>query len=175
MPNWAFGNVKVTGTREGVKSFVERFISSDDQSTVPGKRFFARSFSEQKREQSVKDAMEEFEGKADNETAEHSFLIMFAWSVWSCMIDGYPQRNDAECITLSEACMEDHVAVEIRSTETGMCFEEHVTCDEDGATVVLACVEYDPDKDLLQTVVYGDCASDEPTAIAEHYNTDFED
>lgn len=24
---------------------------------------------------------------------------------------------------------------------------------EDGATVVLACVEYDPDKDLLQTVV----------------------
>ena len=28
--------------------------------------------------------------------------------------------------------MEDHVAVEIRSTETGMCFEEHVTCDEDG-------------------------------------------
>ena len=28
---------------------------------------------------------------------------------------------------------------------------------EDGATVVLACVEYDPDKDLLQTVVYGDC------------------
>lgn len=77
MPNWAFGTVKVTGTREGVKSFVERFISSDDQSTVPGKRFFARSFSEQKREQSVKDAMEEFEGKADNETAEHSFLIMF--------------------------------------------------------------------------------------------------
>lgn len=132
MPNWAFGTVKVTGTREGVKSFVERFISSDDQSTVPGKRFFARSFSEQKREQSVRDAMEEFEGKADNETAEHSFLIMFAWSVWSCMIDGYPQRNDAECITLSEACMEDHVAVEIRSTETGMCFEEHVTCDEDG-------------------------------------------
>ena len=45
MPNWAFGTVKVTGTREGVKSFVERFISSDDQSTVPGKRFFARSFS----------------------------------------------------------------------------------------------------------------------------------
>lgn len=41
MPNWAFGTVKVTGTREGVKSFVERFISSDDQSTVPGKRFFA--------------------------------------------------------------------------------------------------------------------------------------
>ena len=56
MPNWAFGTVKVTGTREGVKSFVERFISSDDQSTVPGKRFFARSFSEQKREQSVKRA-----------------------------------------------------------------------------------------------------------------------
>lgn len=44
MPNWAFGTVKVTGTREGVKSFVERFISSDDQSTVPGKRFLPGAF-----------------------------------------------------------------------------------------------------------------------------------
>lgn len=46
---------------------------------------------------------------------------------------------------------------------------------EDGATVVLTCVEYDPSKDLLQTVVYGDCVSDEPTEVVTHYNTDFND
>lgn len=46
---------------------------------------------------------------------------------------------------------------------------------EDGATVVLTCVEYDPSKELLQTVVYGDCASDEPTEVVAHYNTDFEE
>ena len=28
MPNWAFGTVKVTGTREGVKSFVERISTA---------------------------------------------------------------------------------------------------------------------------------------------------
>lgn len=46
---------------------------------------------------------------------------------------------------------------------------------KDGATAILACVEYDPNKDALQTVVYGNCASDEPTEIVEHYNTDFEE
>ena len=46
---------------------------------------------------------------------------------------------------------------------------------KDGATVVLACVEYDPSKEVLQTVVYGDCASDEPTEVVEHCNTDFEE
>ena len=44
MPNWAFGYVNVTGTRDGIKSFIERFVSEDDPSTIPGKRFFARSF-----------------------------------------------------------------------------------------------------------------------------------
>lgn len=42
---------------------------------------------------------------------------------------------------------------------------------KDGATAILACVEYDPNKEALQTVVYGNCASDEPTEIVEHYNT----
>lgn len=29
---------------------------------------------------------------------------------------------------------------------------------KDGATAILACVEYDPNKEALQTVVYGNCA-----------------
>ena len=34
MPNWAFGKVEVTGTRKGVKSFIERFITNDDPWSV---------------------------------------------------------------------------------------------------------------------------------------------
>lgn len=132
MPNWAVGEVKVTGTREGVKSFVERFISDDAPSTIPGKRFFARSFTHRKREQSLTEVMMDFEGHANDDICEHVLLVMFAWSVWSCIIEGYPQRNAAECITLSEACKEDCVSVEIHSAESGLCFEEHVTCDENG-------------------------------------------
>lgn len=132
MPNWAVGEVRVTGTREGVKSFIERFISDDEVSTIPGKRYFARSFTHRKREQSLNDVLVDFEGQADDAVCEHMLLVMFAWSVWSCVIDGYPQRHETECITLSEACKEDHVSVEICSAESGLCFEEHVTCDADG-------------------------------------------
>lgn len=132
MPNWAFGEVKVTGTREGIKSFIERFVSSDEPSTVPGKKFFARSFTYMGRQALIQEAFDEFGDAAEDATAEVTFMVSFAWSVWSCMIDGYPQRNAEECITLSEACVEDHVSVEIRSSETGLCFEEHVTCDANG-------------------------------------------
>lgn len=59
MPNWAFGYVNVTGTRDGIKSFIERFVSEDDPSTIPGKRFFARSFIQSKRQAFIDEAMKE--------------------------------------------------------------------------------------------------------------------
>lgn len=57
MPNWAFGYVNVTGTRDGIKSFIERFVSEDDPSTIPGKRFFARSFIQSKRQAFIQDLL----------------------------------------------------------------------------------------------------------------------
>lgn len=57
MPNWAFGYVNVTGTRDGIKSFIERFVSEDDPSTIPGKRFFARSFIQSKRQAFIDEAI----------------------------------------------------------------------------------------------------------------------
>ena len=57
MPNWAFGNVKVTGTREGITSFIERFVSEDEPSTVAGQRFFARSFIHEKRQELIDEAI----------------------------------------------------------------------------------------------------------------------
>ena len=33
MPNWAFGYVNVTGTRDGIKSSIERFVSEDEASS----------------------------------------------------------------------------------------------------------------------------------------------
>ena len=82
MPNWAFGNVKVTGTREGITSFIERFVSEDDPSTVAGKRLFARSFIHEKRQELIDEAMAEFENKAPEDTAEYTFVAMFAWSAY---------------------------------------------------------------------------------------------
>ena len=93
MPNWAFGYVNVTGTRDGIKSFIERFVSEDDPSTIPGKRFFARSFIQSKRQAFIDEAMKEFSEPAVDAKASYSFVASFAWSAYSCLIGGYPQNS----------------------------------------------------------------------------------
>lgn len=142
MPNWAFGYVNVTGTRDGIKLFIERFVSEDDPSTIPGKRFFARSFIQSKRQAFIDEAMKEFYEPAVDAKASYSFVASFAWSAYSCLIGGYPQNSPSECLTLSEACAEDGVSVMIQTSEPGICFEEHITCDDTGT------VEH-TEKDLL--------------------------
>ena len=134
MPNWAFGYVNVTGTRDGIKSFIERFVSEDDPSTIPGKRFFARSFIQSKRQAFIDEAMKEFSEPAVDAKASYSFVASFAWSAYSCLIGGYPQNSPSECLTLSEACAEDGVSVMIQTSEPGICFEEHITCDDTDRT-----------------------------------------
>lgn len=46
---------------------------------------------------------------------------------------------------------------------------------DDGSTTLLAIVEFNSSTKKIVTVVYADCATDEPTEIVEHYNTDFEE
>ena len=44
----------------------------------------------------------------------------------------YPQHHAEACLTLGDACVEDHVSVKVRTSETGLCFEECITCDLNG-------------------------------------------
>lgn len=134
MPNWAMGDVFITGTRKKVLEFSDRFITEDNQSTVPGKRFFARSFIDIPRKTLRADIEDFFRHATDDEERTMSFFVSFAWSAMSCLIDGYPQSNTQECITLAEACVEDHVSVEIHTSEPSMCFEEEIACDYNGNT-----------------------------------------
>jgi len=60
------------------------------------------------------------------------FSIDFAWSVATCLIDGYPQNNPDTCITLMDACKKHNVKVDITSEESGVGFEEHITCSNKG-------------------------------------------
>lgn len=86
--------------------------------------------------------MKEFSEPAVDAKASYSFVASFAWSAYSCLIGGYPQNSPSECLTLSEACAEDGVSVIIQTSEPGICFEEHITCDDTGT------VEH-TEKDLL--------------------------
>ena len=132
MQNWAFGIVEVSGTRAEIESFIGRFISDDDPPTIAGKRYFARSFLNEERQTCIDEAMKTCECFADDALVSCSFPVQFAWSAYSCMVEGYPQHHAEACLTLGDACVEDHVSVKVRTSETGLCFEECITCDLNG-------------------------------------------
>jgi hypothetical protein len=97
MPNWAIGSVDVTGTREAALAFSDRFITSDKISTVAGRKYFARSFVEESREDFRNEISEYFKSVAPDEKRTFNLGVMFAWSATSCTISGYPQQNSDEC------------------------------------------------------------------------------
>lgn len=132
MPNWACGPTEITGTRKSVRAFLERFIFDDEPRTTPGKKYFARSFLNLSREETMQWLTGSYHTKDENEEATTEFYVDYAWSAYSCLIDGYPQTNSDTCITLAEACVEDQVKVRIRTFEPGMFFEEDITCNADG-------------------------------------------
>lgn len=140
MPNWATGTVTVTGTKEAIASFVERFVSEDEERTIPGKKYFARSFLEDKRGQVIGEIPNPEPG---TDTVTFTFPVSFAWSAYCCIISGYPEKFQDECLTLVEACLQDHVLVQIQTIEYGMCFEEDMTCTEDGVLLHIS-------KDLIE-------------------------
>lgn len=130
MPNWAMGQVTVTGKKENIASFVGRFVSNDEPSIIPGKKYFARSFLDDYRDNVLANIAESDDPE---ENAELTFHVSFAWSANCCMLHGYPERSNGECITLIDACVEDQVEVVIHTTEPGLCFEEEIHCTADGS------------------------------------------
>ncbi len=133
MPNWAMANITATGAIEGVKSFANRFVYRDkDLRTIPGKKFFYRSFIQDDRAFVIQEIEDIFRDLPEATVASVHLDADFAWSVYGCVISGHPEKHQDECLTLVEACKEDKVSVEIEAYENGMCFEEFVTCDADG-------------------------------------------
>lgn len=124
MPNWCSGNVEVEGKPKDVLEFCKLFIFTDEKETRT-KGYFSRSF--------IHDNWKAF--KKENEIGKAKgvmFNVEFAWSVHSCLIEGYPQDSDGKSPTLIEACKEHNVKVTIESEEYGVGFEEFIECDEKG-------------------------------------------
>lgn len=131
MPNWAFGQVNVTGKAKNIEKFCRLFLFTEDtEKEGVGKRYFARSFTNDSWESFYGEYIKDYEPE---EETSISFSVDFAWSCHSCMIDGYPDGK--ECVTLQWACKEYNVDVEIDTEETGCCFTEHITCSKNGDLV----------------------------------------
>lgn len=133
MPNWAYGPTEIKGTRSAVRSFLERFIFDDEPRTIPGKKYFARSFLNLSRAEALQILSESYRTQDEAEEAAVEYFVDYAWSAYSCLISGYPQDCQETCITLEEACAEDHVSVRIRTKEEGIFFEEEITCNAEGS------------------------------------------
>ena len=134
MPNWACGTVSITGPKQNILKFTDRFIYADQADSGKNQEhpYFARSFSSFTRS-GVNDEIEALFPDCPPESEETFCLpISFAWSAYSCLIDGYPQDFEEECITLSDACRLDGVSVKIQTDEPGMCFEEEIYCNKNG-------------------------------------------
>lgn len=132
MPNWAFGDVEVTGTKAGVTSFCERFIFPDGPRITPGKRILGRSFHDDHRTHIMSSIDAEFKGKLDDAVSTVTLSISFAWSADSCLISRYPVIDPLGCISLSDACKEDQVSVHIHTYLFDEGTEEDIVCDAEG-------------------------------------------
>ncbi len=130
MPNWAGGQVSITGKSKNVCAFIGRFIGYDEEVSAE-RKYFARSFLADKKAEVIEDARRQL-AFAPGETGTVSIFVDFAWSAYTCIISGYPEHNPDRLATLAEACMEDGVSVEIRTTECGIGFYEIISCDAQG-------------------------------------------
>ncbi len=120
MPNWCSGVVNIHGTVGSIKRFLERFLYSDEMYNEKKKRFFARSFVQS-------DNLDDLEGLTDDEEWSIQIDVDFAWSAYSCMIEGYPQHDPKKLITLAEAVEEDGVdSVTVLTIEPSMGFVERI-------------------------------------------------
>lgn len=135
MPNWAWGTFRVKGKKEAMLAFSRHLIMEDAPRTIEGVRYFARTFTGDTRRSIEGQIRDMFAGKGPQAEMTCEILADFAWSAYSCVVDGYPQDNPERCITLADACREDGVDVRITTKEPGIYFEEQITCDRRGNLV----------------------------------------
>ena len=127
MPNWAYGNVEVTGERNGLLQFVLRF--SGHETGQHHDKYFPSSFINTSKVDVIVDIVKRTQNKA---VATVVLPATFAWSAYKCLIKGYPQAHPDKFISLSDACIEDQVRAHIQTEEPGLYFEEDIVADETG-------------------------------------------
>lgn len=124
MPNWSSGVIRVSGKPENVKKFCEQFVFEEEvERDIKKPKYFARSF--------VHTSWEAFQKEHNlGKATDVEFCADFAWSAYSCLIEGYPQEYKKTCITLKCACKKYNVRVEITTEEGGEGFEEIIIADK---------------------------------------------
>ena len=121
MPNWAESEMSVVLPTENADKFETLFLGNRADNEKK-ERYFARCFLQ----------------NCERESNAHGLTRLYiqfdvAWSLHSCMINGYPQESEGTCPTLEEICRELQVVrLTAYSREPGMGFEECLDYTRDG-------------------------------------------
>lgn len=116
MPNWADSEISIVLPTKYADKFENLFLERDCENNKEKGRYFARCFKHY----------------SERENNAHGLTRLFihfdaAWSLYSCMVDGYPQESGGKCPTLEEACREMKVVrLMAYSKEPGLVFEEQI-------------------------------------------------
>ncbi len=112
MPNWCSGEIRVRGSKESKRKFLNLFLLESEEANRTKQRYFARSW--------LSTTLEEIENQLNNEVL--IFCVEVAWSIYTCMFKGYP--NGESCPTIMEISKELELDIQIASDEQGLCFTE---------------------------------------------------
>lgn len=121
MPNWADSEMSVVLPTKNADEFENLFLERDSENNGEKKRYFARCFKHY----------------SERENNSHGLTRIFlhfdaAWSLYSCMVDGYPQESKGKCPILEEVCREMEVLrLSAYSKEPGLTFEEQILFSPD--------------------------------------------
>lgn len=149
MPNWAKSEMSIVLPTKNVKKFKNLFLSSSETDNCEKKHYFARCYMK----------------SCESESNKHGLSRLYiqfdaAWSIYSCMISGYPEESHGICPTLESVCKKLNVQRLIAySEEGGMCFEESILyTPQQGLTCECRdlyekpCNDYlDEDENILET------------------------
>ena len=121
MPNWAESEMSVVLPSKNADKFENLFLEENSELNKGKERYFARCF-------------KNYSERESNDKGLTRLFIDFdaAWSLNSCMIDGYPQESEGRCPTLEEVCKELKVQrLAAYSKEPGIGFEEEIQYDRE--------------------------------------------
>lgn len=150
MPNWARGLVDVTGTKEAVISFINRFYFADRPCDLSEGKMFAGAAALGSYEDAIHQIALLFSSTEGPPERLLQLDAEFAWSAYTALVAINPDELLGHCITLQDACRQDGVDISIVTTDPAMCFREQISCTRTGA---IRKVE----QDLSDTVICKRC------------------
>lgn len=165
MPNWCYAEMRVKGTKENKEKLANLFLSQNEEENKNKERYFARTWLNFIQHETLEEELEQ---------EVSTFNLEVAWSIYSCMIEEYPQKSD-KCPTIFEISKELKLEIQIASEECGCCFREfyHIKNGELLTDGTEDFPEEEFDEDKLYQEYLNNCKT-EPISFDEWLDTDYQ-